>query len=345
MIRLENLRIELDGFTLGDLSLAVRPGELFTLLGPTGAGKTLVLEAVAGVMPVTSGRILLGGRDVTRLPPERRGVGIVYQDYALFPHLSVIKNILYGLRYHDGDGADARRRVDGLVDRLGLGPLVNRSVTHLSGGEKQRTALARALAVRPEVLLLDEPLSALDPNFREEIRDVLKELHRELEVTVVLVTHDFAEALFLGERTALIRHGRLEQVGVTREVFRKPATPFAAEFVGMKNVFRASFDGDRARVGDLELRLESPPGDGASHVAARPEDVVVQPGPPLLEAPNLFEGRLVATMDRGAYREASVRVGEVVFKGTLSPKTLLEFSGMESGEVHVHVPPPAIHAF
>jgi len=256
MIKIESLRIELPGFVLKDVELSIQDGEFFTLLGPTGAGKTLVLEAIAGVAPITSGRIWVKGRDITHLPPEQRGIGIVYQDYALFPHLSVLENITYGLRYHKADPQASKKWVRALIEQLGLQRLAKRSVRYLSGGEKQRVSIARALAVNPSVLLLDEPLSALDPNFREDIRDVLKKLHQEVKITFLMVTHDFADMLFLGQRTAILNRGKIEQVGSVSDVFERPATPFVADFLGMKNVFPATFEGTRAIVDGLELRLE-----------------------------------------------------------------------------------------
>ncbi|MEJ2723858.1 MAG: ABC transporter ATP-binding protein [Deltaproteobacteria bacterium] len=246
MIRVDKLCIDLPGFSIRSVDLSIEKGEFFTLLGPTGAGKTLVLEAISGLAPVTSGRIVVENREITRIAPEHRGIGIVYQDYALFPHLNVFQNITYGLRYHRMDHRESQKRVERFIEALNLGGLVNRSVSNLSGGERQRVALARALVVSPSVLLLDEPLSALDPNFREDLRKVLKELHCEMGITFLMVTHDFGEALFLADRAAVISQGRIEQVGKTDEVFQRPATPFVAEFVGMKNVFEAVFQGDKA---------------------------------------------------------------------------------------------------
>jgi molybdate/tungstate transport system ATP-binding protein len=237
MIRIENLRVRLPGFALEDINLHTEAGEFFVLLGPTGAGKTLLLESVAGLLPVSSGRVYLNGREVTRLAPEKRGIGIVYQDSALFPHLTVKQNITFGLRYRKTEPMHSQKKFVLLVDALKLDHLLQRTVMHLSGGEKQRVALARALVVEPALLLLDEPLSALDPNFREEIRDILKALHFNTGVTVLMVTHDFAEARYLGQRIAVINQGRIEQIGSAEEIFRRPATPFTVRFVSMHNPF------------------------------------------------------------------------------------------------------------
>ncbi|MBW1776786.1 MAG: ATP-binding cassette domain-containing protein [Deltaproteobacteria bacterium] len=232
MIRIENLEVDLGSFSLRRIDLDIGRGEFFILLGPTGAGKTVLLEAVAGLLPVTGGRILADGQDITALPPEKRGIGIVYQDYALFPHLSVMENIRFGLRYTRMEKQKEASWVEGLVQRLGLDKLVHRQVSRLSGGEKQRTAVARALAVKPAVMLLDEPLSALDPNFRQDIRNLLTQIHTEFGMTILLVTHDFSEVLELGSRMAVLNNGLIEQSGTVDRVFSRPATEFVARFLG-----------------------------------------------------------------------------------------------------------------
>ena len=345
MINIEQLRIELPGFVLDDINLSIQDGEFFALLGPTGAGKTLILEAIAGVMPITSGRIRVNGRDVTKLDPEQRGIGIVYQDYALFPHLSVYENITYGLRYHKTDAQESKKWVGWLMEQLALQPLANRSIQHLSGGEKQRVSLSRALAVNPSVLLLDEPLSALDPNFREDIRDVLKKLHQELGITFLMVTHDFAEALFLGERTAILNHGSIEQVGTVADVFEHPATPFVAEFVGMKNVFPATFDDARCVVGDLALKLEKPPGFTEGHLAIRPEDVIVRKEAFSGNGVTVLQGKVIGVMDRGPYHEVMVKRGEVTLTAMISKSDLLGLALSRNSDVHIGIRTSAMHVF
>ncbi len=343
MIRIESLRIELSGFTLQDIDLFIRDGEFFVLLGPTGAGKTLVLEAIAGVISVTSGRISIKGRDITGLQPEHRGIGIVYQDYALFPHLSVMQNINYGLRYHKVEPGASEKWVKSLMEQLGLVRLAQRSIKYLSGGEKQRVSLARALAVNPSVLLLDEPLSALDPNFREDIREVLKKLHQEVATTFLMVTHDFAEALFLGERTAVLNHGKIEQVGRISEVFRYPATPFVAEFVGMKNVFPAIFKDTKALVENVGLDLEVPAGIHKGQLAIRPEDIMIRKEKFSGNGMNVFQGKVLDVINRGPYHDVSVRIGDVIFSVMLSKNDLFELELHNEKDVYISIPASAIH--
>jgi ABC-type Fe3+/spermidine/putrescine transport system ATPase subunit len=252
MIRLEGLHVAAGDFSLRVDELSVEKGEFLVFLGPTGSGKTVLLETLAGLRRPVSGRIWFGDRDVTEEPPERRRVGFVYQDYALFPHLSVAKNIAFGLstgatrgrargvRAGGGEpsgGADPDRAA-ALASLLGIEQLIDRYPDTLSGGEQQRVALARALAIEPEVLLLDEPLSALDRKTRRELRIELRRLHRELGATVLHVTHDLDEALVLGDRIAVLIDGDLRQIGTPEDVIRQPADGETARLLGMTNVFR-----------------------------------------------------------------------------------------------------------
>ncbi|MBN2254899.1 MAG: ATP-binding cassette domain-containing protein, partial [Deltaproteobacteria bacterium] len=232
MIRVEDVNIRLGEFTLRDINLAIDENEFFVLMGPTGAGKTVLLEAIAGLIPLRSGTIRVRDKDVTKMPPEKRGVSIVYQDYALFPHLTVRENIEYGLHFHKVDRGEADKRLTRMVEILDLGHLLKRLPLNLSGGENQRVALARALMVNPRVLLLDEPLSALDPGFREEIRNRLKGLHQNSTVTFLMVTHDFADALSLAERATVMNNGVIEQTGSMSDIFQRPNSTFVADFVG-----------------------------------------------------------------------------------------------------------------
>ncbi|GAA2139964.1 ABC transporter ATP-binding protein [Actinomadura napierensis] len=217
---------------LDALDLDVADGEFFALLGPSGCGKTTLLRTVAGLESATSGTVALGGADVTRLPPGRRNVGMVFQDYALFPHMSVLDNIAYPLKIKKRGKADRHARAAEAADYLGLEGLGRRRPGELSGGQQQRVALARALVAEPRIFLLDEPLSNLDARLRLEARTFLKRLQKELAVTTVFVTHDQAEALALADRIAVMEKGRIRQLGTPTEVFRRPANLFVASFIG-----------------------------------------------------------------------------------------------------------------
>src|SRR5438128_2608107 len=217
---------------LEDLSLDVRDGEFFVLLGPSGCGKTTALRCIAGLEEPSSGEVLIGGRDVTRLDPAARDVAMVFQTYALYPHLTVRGNVAFGLEVRRVPAAEIARRVQQVADRLGLGPLLDRRPAELSGGERQRVALGRALVREPQVFLLDEPLSNPEPTLRGELRADLLELHRALHTTVVYVTHDQIEAMTMGQRMAVLEGGRLRQVGTPAEVYGRPADVFVARFIG-----------------------------------------------------------------------------------------------------------------
>ena len=305
MIRLENLHVRVGTFDLRDISLEVPKGGYALIIGPTGSGKTTLLEAVAGHARLKAGRVFMHGDEVTELPPERRGLGFVYQQYHLFPHLSVRDNIGYGIGRARGkrDGIAPEARVAELADMLAIGPLLDRPVRGLSGGEQQRVALARALAPRPSILLLDEPFAAVDPATRQVLRRELRELHEREGITTLQVTHDFDEALRLGDLVAVLSEGRIAQSGTPEEVFRYPNSAFVARFVGTGNVIAGvvertepanepgSFRG-RFRGGSLVLDVVAER-EGPIHAVVRPEDIVLSlthhPG----SARNHMDGRVV----------------------------------------------------
>ncbi len=263
-----------------DFTLTVMPGEILALLGPSGCGKTTVLRLIVGFEKLESGRIEIGDRLVSgpgvSVPPEQRQVGMVFQHYALFPHLSVADNVAYGLR-RDGRRRDQVREALALV---GLSGLETRMPHELSGGQQQRVALARALAPRPKVLLLDEPFSNLDADRRASMRAQVREILKRVGMTALFVTHDQEEALFMGDRVAVMNMGRLEQIGAPEAVFGAPATRFVAEFMGQTDFLPGEVVGHgiRTEVGVLDQRLEQPVG-ARVEVAFRPDDVQVLPDP------------------------------------------------------------------
>ena len=229
-----------DVVAVDDLDLTVNDGELFAILGPSGSGKTTVLRMIAGFEQPTAGVIRLGGLDVTGLPARSRDVNTVFQEYALFPHMTVAQNVEYGMRVRGVPKAERRRRASDALDMVRLAEHTRRRPAQLSGGQRQRVALARALVGRPRVLLLDEPLGALDLKLREQMQVELKAIQREVGITFVIVTHDQDEALTLSDRLAVFNAGRIEQIGRARDVYERPATRFVADFVGTSNVFDAA---------------------------------------------------------------------------------------------------------
>ncbi|MBI5833032.1 MAG: ABC transporter ATP-binding protein [Armatimonadetes bacterium] len=255
-VRLESLSKQYGSVTAVDsVSLTVGQGEFFSLLGPSGCGKTTTLRIVAGLEQPSAGRLWFGDRDVTRLPTHERRIGMVFQSYALFPHLSVAGNVAYGLRARHEARADIGPKVERALERVRLGGLGQRRVHELSGGQQQRVALARAMVLEPDLLLLDEPLSNLDAALRTETRAELRRLQREAATTSLYVTHDQEEALALSDRLAVLRDGRLQQVGTPREVYSQPANAFVATFLGRANLAPATV---AERVGDTwTVRLDN----------------------------------------------------------------------------------------
>jgi thiamine transport system ATP-binding protein len=313
-----------DGTTaLDDVSLSIDDGEFFTLVGPSGCGKTTTLRLVAGFEAPTAGRITFDGRDVAAVPPEARGVGVVFQNYALFPHMTVAENVAYGLRFSEPPGGVSRdERVDDLLALVDLSGFGDRDPTELSGGQKQRVALARALAPGPRVLLLDEPMSALDAQLRERLRGQVRAIQRELGVTTLYVTHDQEEALAVSDRVAVLNGGRVEQVGAPREIYRRPTTPFVASFVGDNNLFEGRVVGDETEAGPITVEVagrefrvvaDDPPPRVGSEVtfAVRPESVRVRSAsaePGEERGDETGENRLRARVERSEFLGETTRV-------------------------------------
>ncbi|MGZ0212611.1 MAG: ABC transporter ATP-binding protein [Actinomycetales bacterium] len=257
-VRLSGVSKKFGDFTaVESLNLDVKPGEFLSMLGPSGSGKTTVLRMIAGFENVTSGSIHLSGLDVTQVPPHARQVNTVFQDYALFPHLTIAENVGYGLRVAGVGRAERATQVGVALEQVRLSAVADRLPHQLSGGQRQRIALARALILRPQVLLLDEPLGALDKQLREEMQIELKQIQREVGITFIFVTHDQEEALTLSDRVAVFNNGHVEQVGTAREVYEFPATEFVAKFLGLSNLIPAELspDGVQSSVRPERVRL------------------------------------------------------------------------------------------
>jgi iron(III) transport system ATP-binding protein len=264
------------------LSLTINSGSFFTLLGPSGCGKTTLLRALAGFAPIAEGRILFGDRNVSHVPAHARDIGMVFQDYALFPDKTVFENVAYGLRARNVDEAGIRVRVGEQLERVGLSAFPLRRPAELSGGQRQRVALARALVIRPTLLLMDEPLSNLDAKLRLQVRETIADLQREAGITTVFVTHDQEEALALSDRIGLMKKGQLEQVGSAQEIYRKPVSTYVADFVGGANVLPTELTqplgaGQAATLalggGTITATAHQPLAAGKAFVVARPEDI------------------------------------------------------------------------
>jgi putative spermidine/putrescine transport system ATP-binding protein len=279
-----------DAIAVDDLSLAVEKGEFVSLLGPSGCGKTTTLQMIAGFVEPTSGTIRLAERDLTKVKPAARGLGIVFQSYALFPHMTAAENIAFGLQMRGVAKTEQARRVADALTLVGLSGLADRYPRRMSGGQQQRVALARALVIRPDVLLLDEPLSNLDAKLREEMQVELRAIQRTVGTTTILVTHDQGEAMALSDRIVVMNRGRAEQVARPTEIYQAPATPFVANFLGKINVMRGRVAAGIVTVGDA--RFPAPgAADGPVAVSVRPERIAfADAGLPGTVKAKIFQG-------------------------------------------------------
>jgi spermidine/putrescine transport system ATP-binding protein len=308
MIELRGVTKRFGAFTaVNNVSLTVHTGEFLTLLGPSGCGKTTLLRLLAGFEMPDEGTLLLDGEDVSHVPPYRRSVNQVFQSYALFPHMTVSQNVGFGLRMQNVPFAEAGSRIREALATVSLNDLADRYPHQLSGGQRQRVALARAIVPRPKVLLLDEPLSALDAKLRHAMQLELKHLHRKLGMTFVFVTHDQEEALTMSDRIAVINKGRIEQLGDATEIYHRPRTPFAADFIGQANLLDStvlSRNGTTARIrleSGLELIIantELLPGATKALVSVRPEKIHISRQP--VEAENVFPASIEEEIFQGA---------------------------------------------
>ncbi len=342
------------------MSFLIPRGKYGVVIGPAGSGKTTLLETVAGIRPLRAGAISLDGRDANALPPEARRVGFVYQHGYLFPHLSVEENIAYGAA-----NAEVVRETAG---RLGATELLGRSVRGLSGGERQLVAIARALAARPSVLLLDEPFSALDPRRRVRVRREVRALHQEWSMTVLQVTHDFTEAGLLGDVAILLDAGRVLQAGPPERVFREPASPYIAEFLGAENVlagtvhhlkdtapdWSASHDdladlsarGRHAiefRAGPLTLYTVGDAAEGPGHAVIRAEEILLSVEPHPSSARNVFRGRIMEVASSGALTRVTVDVQDTPIIAALTTRSVEELALARGNEVWASFKAMAVH--
>src|SRR6476646_6956294 len=272
-LSLEGLSKRFGAHTAVDrLTLGVEQGEFVSLLGPSGCGKTTTLQMIAGFVEPSSGAIRLEGRDLLAVKPARRGLGIVFQSYALFPHMTVAENVSFGLEMQGVAGADRTRRVGETLELVGLAAFAGRFPRQLSGGQQQRVALARALVIRPQILLLDEPLSNLDAKLREEMQIELRQIQRTVGTTTILVTHDQGEAMALSDRIVVMNRGRVEQIAQPTEIYQRPASRFVANFLGRINVLPARVASGIATVGAADFPARNS-ADGSFSISVRPERV------------------------------------------------------------------------
>jgi len=322
-VKLEGLRKTYDDFVAVEgTDLQVQEGEFFSLLGPSGCGKTTTLRMVAGFVMPSSGRILLGGEDVTWQPPEKRNIGIVFQNYAIFPHMNVFDNIAFGLRLRKMPSPTIRDRVMSALEQVGLSGFERRFQRELSGGQQQRVALARVLVTEPRILLLDEPLSALDKKLREEMKLWIKDLQRRLSITTVYVTHDQGEALTMSDRIGVMDRGRIVQVGAPTEIYERPANLFVTTFIGDSNLVDVTLVETAAGLWQVDLggqRMPASPGTGLvagakAKLVVRPENVRLGPAA-RAAGPAVMTLEVIDRVYSGAMVRYRLRAGDQELQG------------------------------
>jgi putative spermidine/putrescine transport system ATP-binding protein len=327
-IIIKNLVKQYQGKTAVDgVSLEVAAGELVSLLGPSGCGKTTTLRMIAGFELPDSGQVFFGDQDMTSVPAESRKVGMVFQNYALFPNLSVVGNIGFGLRVARWEAGRAKARVAEMIELVGLKGFEDRAVQNLSGGQRQRVALARALAPQPRLLLLDEPLSALDAKIRAGLRTELRRLQLELGITTVMVTHDQEEAMSMSDRVVVMNHGKIEQIGSPRELYTQPKTQFVATFIGSMNLFTPEKVGSNWRISSHEISLPIQP---SNKIGIRPERIE-------LDRAGQFKGTVELVTYLGAEQQVLVRVGPDLWTVFVPNQTLI----LRGDHVQLRVPEDA----
>ncbi len=344
-LRIENLWKNFGNFTaLREISLEVVEGEFLCFLGPSGCGKTTLLRAIAGLDLQSAGKVEQAGRDVSNLPPSERDFGIVFQSYALFPNLTIEKNIAYGLENAKRSKAEIKSRVAELLALVGLPEQGKKYPAQLSGGQQQRIALARAIATNPGLLLLDEPLSALDAKVRIFLRHEVKELQRKLGITTVMVTHDQEEALSMADRIVVMNHGTIEQVGTPLEIYRDPESLFVADFIGAMNQMPAMAEGNRVKIGGVEFNCDSNGLSGKVTATIRPEDVLPVAGP----GENTLPVGIKSMEFLGSFYRADLTnpdMGDVVISADFSINAARRL-GLEAGaDLHVELPAARLKTF
>jgi len=349
MIKIENLTKDWKEFKINQVNLQVEKNEYFVILGPSGSGKTMLLELIAGIWPPDSGKIYLENKDITYAPLEKRGVGFVYQNYMLFPHKTVFENIAFGLNLRKIPKKEIETKVTEMMGLLKISHLKDRLPRTLSGGEQQRTALARALIIHPEVLLMDEPLSALDKKTRDDLIHQLKEIHEKFDITLIHVTHNFDEALQLADRVAIMKHGTISQVGNVEEVFRHPANGFVADFVGVKNVIKGWATHQNEGLTTIKSKnisiYSSKPADGEVFISIRPEDITLSLKKVNTSALNKLEGIVQNIISKGPLIHLNIKVGQEIFIVYMTRKSFLDMNINIGKKLWLEFKASAVHIF
>ena len=344
MLRLDGISKRFGVFSMSDVSLEISAGEYFVLLGPSGVGKTLLIELIAGLVRCDGGQVLWKGKDITHSAPEDRGFSVVYQDYALFDHMTVERNIGYGLRGRRVGRKEIKRRVGELAEMLEITGLLGRRPGSLSGGEKQRVAIGRALATEPGMLLLDEPLAALDTNMRGHLRVMLREINRATGVTVLHVTHNPAEAMAVADKVGVMLDNRIVQVGGVDELFRRPSNVEVSRFLGMSNVLRVDSVKDEVCVVCGEAIDVAGAGASTGYIWIGAEEIILSDEPFGSSARNQLLCKVVSWESRDLLLAVNVRCGELELTALITYRSFEEIGIKAGKEVYATFKSSAVHA-
>ena len=317
-----------------NINLSINEGEFFTFLGPSGCGKTTILRLIAGFVQPGNGTIHLGKRDITHLEAEKRQVGMVFQNYALFPFMTVAENIEYGLKIQKRSKKERADRVEKYTEMVGLAGFEHRNISELSGGEQQRVALARSLAIEPKVLLLDEPLSNLDARLRDRMRSEIKSLQKKLGITTIFVTHDQTEALTMSDRVAIFEKGRCIQIGSPEEIYANPTNSFVARFIGDTNLFAADIKNGKASLSDIVI-IDLETQASGRFITIRPQDIVFATTQDNRE--NVFPARVESIQFNGISVEYSVKVHDIGFRLAILNTSTSRHDITVGADVHIAI--------
>jgi len=345
MLELRSISKRIDSFSMTDISLEIGADEYFVLLGPSGVGKTVLIEIIAGLILPDAGSIMWNGCDITSARPESRGFAVVYQDYALFPHLSVEHNITYGLRVARAGSEKIKERLEFLSSMLGIEELLKRRPATLSGGQKQRVALARALAAEPKLLLLDEPLAALDTNIRLRLQKELKRINSETGIPVMHVTHDPQEAMSLADRICIMLENRIKQIATPHEMFQRPSDPEVADFLNMSNVLAVDLVQENiCTVYGREIHVSSA-NDAISHIWIRPEEVILSKEPFDSSARNQFKCEVTGWDNRDPLLAVQITSDRLGLTALITHASFQKMQIEAGTEVFATFKSSAIHCF
>lgn len=345
MLEIKDLSIDLGDFKLRNVNLEIKDNEYFVILGPTGAGKTILLETLAGIYKPDSGSVILNNRDITSMEPQDRNIGMVYQDFMLFPHLNVEENIQFGLKIRGYFDDEIIENTDEKLELLNISHLRKRYPNTLSGGEQQKTSIARALVTEPDILLLDEPMGSLDPPTREDLSMQLSQIHKKTGIQTLHVTHNYEEAISLGDRIAILNKGQVIQVGKPSKVFGKPNSEFVAKFVGTRNIFegKSLLNGNIYEVVLNGSKFEAVQGrEGSVKVCIRPEDFLVSTQPINTSGRNTFKGEVKDIAHLGAVVNLTVDTG-LKFIATITEASLSDLNIGIGSKVYLTFKATAVH--